>query len=188
MAENISLPGHGPGRDIGPPGHLRVREDISEKLCLWSCQICMVTMIVITASEVAARSLFGFSFGISDEIGGYLVVIITFLSLSVCETGDVYHRVEFLQARIPGWARAVSRLVFDALCFVAMLIVLWQTIRLVNNSYDFDEVAPTILATPLWIPRMFMPLGCAAVCWALFKAMRRDIAWLRYERAGGARR
>ncbi len=183
MTENLSLPGHG----LGPPAHLRVREGIAEKLCLWACQICMVTLIVITASEVTARSVFGFSFGISDEIGGYLVVIITFLSLSVCETGDVYHRVEFLQARIPGWARAISRFVFDALCFAAMLIVLWQTARLVGNSYDYDEVAPTILATPLWIPRLFMPIGCAAVCWALFKAMRRDIAWYRYERAGGAR-
>ena len=166
----------------GPPPHLRVREDITEKLCLWACQICMVALIVITASEVAARSLFGFSFGISDEVGGYLVVIITFLSLAVCETGDVYHRVEFLQARIPGWARAMSRLVFDALCFIAMLILLWQTVRLVNNSYRFDEEAPTILATPLWIPRLFMPLGCAAVSWALFKAMRRDIVWFRFER------
>lgn len=173
------------GNGYGPPPHLRVREDITEKLCLWTCQVCMVVLIVITASEVVARSLFSFSFGISDEIGGYLVVVITFLSLSVCETGDVYHRVEFLQERLPGWARAVSRLVFDALCLAAMGLVLWQTIRLVNNSYDFDEQAPTILGTPLWIPRIFMPIGCAAVCWALLKAMRRDILWFQYERAKG---
>ena len=186
MTEPLTVTEAGELHGAGPPPHLRVREDIVEKLCLWACQVCMVVLILITASEVAARSLFGFSFGISDEIGGYLVVIITFLALSVCETGDVYHRVDFIQSRLPGWARAISRLIFDVLCFLAMLIVLWQTIRLVNNSYVLEEEAPTILATPLWIPRLFMPIGAAAVCWALLKAMWRDIAWYRYERAKGA--
>jgi TRAP-type C4-dicarboxylate transport system permease small subunit len=184
MTGETKRPGHG----FGPPAHLRVHEDISEKLCLWLCQIAVIALIGFTVSEVVARGLFGFSFGVSDEIGGYLVVMITFLSLSVCETGDVYHRVDFLQARLPGWARAGSRLFFDLLCFLSGMILLWQTTRLVYISWDIDEIAPTILGTPLWIPRLAMPLGSAAVSWALFKAMRRDVRWLRLELAGEVRR
>ena len=48
-------------------------------------------------------ALFNFSFEISDELGGYMLVIITFVSLSVCQANDSFHHVELVQSRRIGF-------------------------------------------------------------------------------------
>jgi hypothetical protein len=52
------------------------------------------------------------------------------------------------------------------------------------NSYRSEDVAPTPLATPLWMPQTSMGIGMALLCLAL---MRTIIAKVRVLRAGAAR-
>src|ERR1041384_374083 len=66
---------------------------------------------------------------------------------------------------------------------IAMLVVigfaailLWHFIRLELTSYRFGERAPTFLETPLWIPRLAMAIGVAAL---LFAIVRTFIAHVR---------
>src|SRR5262249_47864272 len=111
--------------------------------------------------------------GHSDELGGYLLVAIGFLSLSVCQVGDVFHRVELVLQRLSASWRARLLLAFDLVSLAITLVLLWQTLRLEWISWDTGETAATILETPLWIPRAVMPLGSAALCWALCRTARR---------------
>jgi hypothetical protein len=62
--------------------------------------------------------------------------------------------------------------------------VTWQLVRLALNSWRTQDVAPTPLATPLWLPQTSMGLGMALLCLAL---MRSTIAKVRYLRGGVAR-
>ena len=48
---------------------------------------------------------FGTSLQITDEVGGYLLVALTFLSMSVAEAHGAFHRVEFVQMRLSPSAR-----------------------------------------------------------------------------------
>ena len=57
-------------------------------------------MLVVVAVDIVTRSLFNFSFEISDELGGYLLVVIAFVSLPVCQASDSFHRVELVQSRL----------------------------------------------------------------------------------------
>src|SRR5262249_25509579 len=54
----------------------------------WTCkiasEIALVVMLVLIAVDIVTRSLFNFSFEVSDEVGGYMLVAIAFLSLSAC--------------------------------------------------------------------------------------------------------
>ena len=49
------------------------------------------------------------------------------------------------------------------LSFGFACLLLWQLVKLEFSSYRFGERAPTYLETPLWIPRLAMAIGVAAL-------------------------
>ena len=49
-------------------------------------------------------------------------------------------------------------------------MLLWQLTRFVMSSFRFGRLAPTLLATPLWIPQASMPLGTIAASRLLDRA------------------
>jgi hypothetical protein len=54
------------------------------------------------------------------------------------------------------------------------------------SSWRFDDHAPTYLATPLWVPRLAMVVGAAALLFAMVRTLMADIARLkRSRRAAG---
>ena len=65
--------------------------------------------------------------------------------------------------------RALSAACFDFLAFGFSALLLWHFIRLEISSYRFGERAPTYLETPLWIPRMAMAIGAAALCFSIIR-------------------
>jgi TRAP-type C4-dicarboxylate transport system permease small subunit len=153
-----------PGPTI-PASHLTdtVPEGPIERLCHLLCALGLLAMVVVVATEVVTRNLFGFSFQVSDELGGYIIVAISFLSLCVCQANDTFHHVAFVQNRLSPRGRLVSRLFFDLLCLATCVLITWQLARLELNSWKSGDMAPTELMTPLWIPQILMAAGFAAL-------------------------
>jgi TRAP-type C4-dicarboxylate transport system permease small subunit len=133
--------------------------------------------------EVIARNVFGTSLQISDEVVGYLLVAITFLSMPVAEAHGAFHRVELVQMRLGRRGQLISQTVFDLLSLAASVAVTWQLIRLVMNSWRSADVAATLLQTPLWLPQSVMGLGMALLCLALLRSIMVKLALLH---TGGA--
>src|SRR6266851_4717228 len=135
------------------------------------CNLFLLTMIVMIGAEVIARTVFGTSLQVTDEVGGYLLVALTFLSMSVAESHGAFHRVELIQARVGKKARMISQIVFDLMSLGASALVTWQLTRLRLNSWRAEDVAPTPLQTPLWLPQSTMAIGMALLCFALFRTI-----------------
>jgi TRAP-type C4-dicarboxylate transport system permease small subunit len=153
-----------------------------EKACMWICEAGIVAMGGIVILEIVTRNLFGFSFEMSEEIGGYIIVGITFLSLPVCQVYRSYHHVQFLRARLSPRMQALSHLIFDALSLLFCLVLFWQLTRFVSATWRSEDAAPTLLATPLWIPQALMPIGTLA---AIVSILRSCIGnWRRFRAAG----
>lgn len=167
------------GRPHGRPSTHRLDETIVERICRLACVMALIVMLVVVGVDILTRSLLNFSFEISDELGGYLLVVIAFVSLAVCQTSDSFHRVELVQSRLPPFWRAVSHVVFDLLSFAFCALLLWQLVRFEISSYRFADRAPTYLATPLWMPQAVMALGAAALCLSMLRTLIADIARLR---------
>jgi TRAP-type C4-dicarboxylate transport system permease small subunit len=78
----------------------------------WTCKVAseaaLVVMLVLIAVDIVTRSLFNFSLEASDEVGGYMLVVISFLSLSACHVHGSFHQVEFVQARLSPRARSIT--------------------------------------------------------------------------------
>ena len=170
-------------RAPGSASARRLPETIVERVCKLACAAALVVMLVVIGVDVVTRSLFNFSFEISDELGGYMLVVITFVSLPVCQINDSFHHVELVQSRLSPFGRAVSNVIFDLLSLAFCVLLFWQLIRFQISSFRFGDQAPTYLATPLWIPRIAMLVGAAALCFSMMRTLAADIGIVR--RLGG---
>ena len=106
-----------------------------------------------------------------------------FRSMSVAEAHGAFHRVELVQSRLSQAGRLMTQLVFDLVSLIASALVTWQLCRLTANSWHTDDVAPTPLHTPLWLPQSTMAIGMALLCLALIRAMLTKVRILARGRA-----
>jgi len=167
------------GAQAPAPHKHTVPEGPVERACKWACEAALLVMLVVIGTDIFTRWALNFSFQVSDEIGGYMLATITFLSLSVCQVNDTFHHVEIIQARLSERARALSALFFDLLTFGFAALLLWHYIRLELSSWRFGERAPTYLETPLWFPRLVMAIGAAALCLAVLRTLAMHLRRLR---------
>lgn len=77
-----------------------MRLGVLARTCQLFCELAIVALAVIVVTELVTGNLLNFSFQISDEVGGYIVVGLTFLALPVCQAGQAYHHVMLVQARL----------------------------------------------------------------------------------------
>jgi TRAP-type C4-dicarboxylate transport system permease small subunit len=163
-------------------------EHVPERVALVLSEVTVVAMMMIIIAEVLLRKFFHYSLDIADELGGYMLVAFAFFSLSICQARNAFHQVEFLQARLsPRW-RTLSTLMFDVISLVFVAILLWQLGRLVGISWRTGETSINSLLntylTPLWIPRLTMPIGAAALCYTLARKIVAGLRELADARAG----
>ena len=138
-----------------------------------------VGLVVMMGVEMVVRSLFGWSIQWSNEIGGYALVGITFLTLGSGQLLHAYHRVHFLDKRLSPAANAGLRLLFDFGATVVAGVLLFEFVRFEWITFHSGDVAATSLMTPLWIPRLAMPLGLLLLIWALLRVLAADLRRLR---------
>jgi TRAP-type C4-dicarboxylate transport system permease small subunit len=167
------------GHIPGSPSARRLPESIVERLCKFACVAALVVMLVVIGVDILTRSVFNYSFEISDELGGYMLVVITFISLPLCQISGSFHHVELVQSRLSPLARAVSQVIFDLLSLAFCGLLCWQLVRFELSSFRFANRAPTYLATPLWLPQIAMAAGAGALCFSMLRTLATSIAALR---------
>lgn len=145
-------------------------------------EILVVLMALLICAEVICRSVLGFSLMFTDEIAGYLLVGLVFLGMPVALANGALFRVELVLARVPVRARAWLELLFDLASLAVTLVLLRELWRFVLDSWQRGVRAPTVLATPLYIPQSLMVLGMATLACVLLLHVARDIEAIR---AGG---
>jgi TRAP-type C4-dicarboxylate transport system permease small subunit len=150
-----------------------------DRCCEILCGLALVAMIVLIGAEAVARNIFGFSLQITDEVGGYLLVAVSFLSLSIAQSSGAFHHVELVQANLKARGRLLSGVVFDLMSLAACVIITWQLVDLEMNSWQTGDTAATPLGTPLWLPQLVMPIGAALFCLAIVRSIARKLYLLR---------
>src|SRR5712691_4624390 len=157
----------------------------------WICKVlseaALVVMLVLVAVDIVTRWVFNFSFEVSDEVGGYMLLVITFLSLAACHANGSFHEVEFVPARLAHRARSLSQLIFGLLSLLACGLLAWQFACFEMSSWRYGDVAPSYLATPLWLPRLAMVLGMLALGFSLCRTVIAEAKRLRMLLASGKR-
>ena len=149
--------------------------NIIERLSLWLSSLCLIGMTLLMLLEIVLRSVFNSTTDNSDELVGYMLIGVSFLSLALCQSRGAFHRVEMVQMRLGPRGKAVSALIFDTLSFGYIALTTWYFVQFVMSSYRREAVASTPLATPLWIPETVMVVGAAMLLLVLGKAIIDDV-------------
>jgi len=154
-------------------------EGRAARLARWVAQWLVVALVAMMGLEMLVRSLFGWSIQFSNELGGYALVAITFLSLGSGQLMHAYHRVHFLENRLGAVGRARLRLAFDLLAMAVTLVLLVELLRFEWLTWKSGDVSATSLMLPLWLPRLSMPIGALILAWALVRVVAADVRRLR---------
>jgi TRAP-type C4-dicarboxylate transport system permease small subunit len=149
--------------------------DLIERLSLWTSAVCMIGMVLLILAEILLRGVFNSTTEHSDELVGYFLVGLSFMSLALCQSRGAFHRVEMVQMRLGPHGQAVSALIFDSLSFAYIALTGWYFLQFVMSSYRREAMASTVLGTPLWIPETVMVVGAAMLLIVLGKAIAADV-------------
>lgn len=140
------------------------------------CELLVLAMMLVIAVDVFTRAVFGYSWQMSEEIAGYLLVALVFCSLSIGARDGAMLRVDFLFVR---FGRRLQQLLDRLYAVLGLAFVgLWtyQLGRLVWSSYTREMVSNSAYPVPLWIPQVAMPLGAALLFVVLVAIVRGRVA------------
>lgn len=136
--------------------------------CLTISICALVVMVGIVSAEVVLRAFFSTSTYIADEYSGYMLVTLTMMALASCQLNDKFPRVEVLIDMVPERAGRIIWIVFDLVSVGLASLLVWKLTEFQMASLRSGDLAPTLSATPLWIPKGALVVGSVtyliAVC------------------------
>ncbi|WP_170845026.1 TRAP transporter small permease [Chitinasiproducens palmae] len=147
-------------------------ESITDKCARGLVHAMVLGLVLMMSVEMFSRSFLNLSIQMSNELGGYALVAICFLSLATGQSLHAYHRVQFLDRWLSPRADAGLKVAFDIMSLIGTGVLLGEFIRFEILTWNAGDVAATSLMTPLWMPRVFLALGAAALFLALLRTLR----------------
>ncbi|MAZ22237.1 MAG: hypothetical protein CMN19_14000 [Roseovarius sp.] len=144
----------------------------------------IVAMTALVATNVLFRAIPGLrSFKFAEEYTGYFFVALAFLGLADTLRHGGHVRVTLLLHSLAPRVQAVLEIGLTLVALPVVAIIGWFGGKLFWHSLQTGEVAQTVMQTPLWIPRLSIPVGCALLILALISHIRRN--WQASRRSTG---
>lgn len=138
---------------------------------------CMVGIFGLILIQISSRLLGVFVRG-TDQFSGYLLAGATFLALAYTFRTDGHIRVTLVLEHIPGKFRRALEILALLAATVVIGYFAWQTIVMVWQSHIFKQSTHGLVAIPLWIPQIVLPVGLSIMFVAVVDAL---VACLRGE-------
>jgi TRAP-type transport system small permease protein len=124
---------------------------------------CMLLLVLITLGNVLVRYFSDQSFGWTEEVSVFLMVVMTFAGAASVATRDQHIRIEFFyDSGSPERQRSLR--VFSA-CITAVFfaVLTYLFARLVADELKYSETTMG-LGWPRWWFSAWMPPLCALIC------------------------
>ena len=126
-------------------------------------ELLILGLALFVSLDALLRWLANWSFLVTDELGGYALLVIAFFGMAVALQERALFRVEVLFQRLSAAGQRWMQLLFDLASLGFAIILAWQFISLSFRTHARGIVAPTILRTPLWIPQSVMAIGACMI-------------------------
>ena len=139
----------------------------------------LLAIIVLTMVEVVSRYVLQNPLILSDELGGYAMVAVSFLGLAYCALERSHIRITFLVERMDqraaGWIRVFSL----AIGLVMIAVATWFSWKFIGDSFARNMRSNSMLMTPLKWPQMAIPIGFTLFALVLVGQLAKAIQDLR---------
>jgi TRAP-type C4-dicarboxylate transport system permease small subunit len=116
-------------------------------------------LMVMLLVEVLTRYILRSPLSIADEMGGYLLVTITFMGLAYTWKEKGHVRVSLLINRLPDKFAHPLRFITLILATVFTLPLIKACYDLISDSLLFESRSGSWLRTPLAYPQIFLLIG-----------------------------
>lgn len=125
----------------------------------YAAGLVLIAIIGLTMVEVFSRYVLERPLILSDELGGYAMVAISFLGLAYCARDESHIRITFLVGKMPAQISSPLRLATILLCLAFIVIATWVNWQFLADSFARNMRSNSLLMTPLKWPQMAMPVG-----------------------------
>lgn len=119
---------------------------------------CVITMAVILIGNVFSRQLFNNSWKFAEEVGQFLVVIITFVGTSYAARKGKHIRMSALYDILPEKGKKILTIIVSAITSVSMFYVTYLSFRYAMSMKNLGRVSPA-LQMPMYLIILFVTLG-----------------------------
>jgi len=121
--------------------------------------IAIFLMALLIMVDILGRYLFKSPTNIANEMSGYLLVATIFLGLAHTQKEQRHIAVTFLIDKLSEKFRKRLNIVIE---IVTIIFVVWLALQTADSAlidYVNGTVSLTFVRTPLWIPRLLIPVG-----------------------------
>lgn len=131
-----------------------------ERFIFYLAQVSIVVMMVVMVAEAISRYLFNHAIpGAHILIENYLMVMITFLSLSYVMKLDGHIKLDFFLEYIPKKVEVVLNTIYMLLAAVIMFVIGYQATGVLIDNYVNNYTLTGVVTWPIWTQWIWIPLG-----------------------------
>ncbi len=119
----------------------------------------LLAIVVLTMLEVVSRYVLKNPMILSDELGGYAMVAVSFLGLAYCAQEKGHIRITFIVERLDPRTTGYIRIASLVLGLACVSVAAWVSWKFLGDSFTRDMRSNSLLRTPLKWPQMAIPAG-----------------------------
>ena len=144
----------------------------------WLVAIVTLVLVFAVTYHVSGRYLFGSPTHWMIVVVPLGFVFAVYFGLGFAEKEDVHSQIGLVVDRFSAkWQSIISIITLVlSLLFVAALV--WSSLLLVQTSYISGRVMVGMIQVPLWIPNLFVPIGCALLFLQLLVTLKKEFSSL----------
>lgn len=118
----------------------------------------MILMSVLVMGNVVSRNVFGASWAFTEELGGILLIVITFGGLGYAVRHRRHIAMSALHDMLPPRGRAALECVIASTSAVVLLLMAYIALRYVLQISASGDTS-NVLGIPMSVPLSIIPLG-----------------------------
>jgi len=146
-----------------------------DRISYWCSFWALVAMMVLILVEVVIRGLFGISTLIAQEYSAYVLIFFVFICLAHVLKKNRHIKIVILTSRLPLRTRNILDVAMYSLTLLLIVYLFYWSIDMTLDAVEIGERAETVAATPLAVPKAFIPFGCFFFILQLIVAIQRKI-------------
>lgn len=137
---------------------LRKIDDVVSLLTEWILSVGIMLMAIILIANIVARKVFSNSIPAADEIGGILIIVVTFSGIGYAARKGRHIRMSALFDAVPYKVQKALVILISALTCATYLYVCYISYEYIAHTKMLGRVT-SALELPAWVMLTVVPIG-----------------------------
>jgi TRAP-type transport system small permease protein len=123
----------------------------------------LAAIVILVTLEVILRTFFSTSTLISDEFSAYFFIGLLYFGASYALSKQRHITINIVTSRISDRLRRIFFRFTTILTLPVCVLICWRGWELVATTIKHGTLAASVVATPLYLPMMIVPLGLSVL-------------------------